>query len=142
MNFDDDVSRTRVRLPPGPQRMYKVYVVGVMQLDLTETKRFPAERKTRLWHFFARFEDAEKCVLYNQNDIFESYYNIALIEEHYVYDPEDKPDVDFTSWLSAKQWWYKADHRLDEEGRYIGKVAVTKIEPPQIFRNIVNFWAG
>ena len=120
--------------------MYKVYAVGVMQVDLSRADKFPSDRKSRLWFFFANFEDAEKCVLENQSDIFEYYYNIALIEEHYVHDPNDPAPPEIG--VIAKQWWYEAQYPTDEKTGESLPLIISKIETPQIFRNIVNFWAG
>lgn len=119
--------------------MYKVYAVGVMQIDLSETQKYPNGHKTRLWYFFANFEDAEKCVLENQTDIFEYYYNVALIEEHYVHDPNDPAPPSIG--VLAKQWWYKAEYVEDYEGT-LTNIVISKIDKPQVFKNIVNFWAG
>lgn len=110
-----------------------------MQLDLEETRWFPAGQRTRLWHFFANFEDAEACVLGNKGDIFESYYNVALIEEHYVIDPIDPPPPEF-DWLVAKQWWYKVDYpeSYDPAEQLFIKPVVSKMDQaPQMLRNVV-----
>jgi len=114
--------------------MNKVYAVGVMRIDLTET--YPLGKSQRLWHFFAHFEDAEKCVLENWGDMFENYYNVALIEEHFVYDPQDIAD----SLVVGKQWWYQATY--EEYERDADRIYISKIEPPASLQGIINFWAG
>jgi len=122
--------------------MNKVYTVGVMQVDLSDDpNKFPIRKAERLWFFYTRFEDAEKCVLENQTDIFEYYYNIALIEEHYVRDPADPP-LPGTDILCAKQWWYLATYKEDDELDSGPNPTVTAIDQPVGFKNIVNFWAG
>lgn len=95
-----------------------------------------AIKSQRLWHFFAHFEDAEKCVLENHTNIFEYTYNLALIEEHYVYDPND-PSKNYN--FIAPQWWYQATYpnnsvNCDPE--------IKKIDQPECFKQICNFWAG
>jgi hypothetical protein len=124
--------------------MNKVYAVGVMQVDLTDDPaKFPIRKAERLWFFYANFEDAEKCVLENQTDIFEYYYNIALIEEHYVHDPKDpaSPDADI---VCAKQWWYLATYKEEDadELEVASNPTITAIDQPKGFEHVVNFWAG
>lgn len=122
--------------------MNKVYVVGVMQVDLSN-ETFSAKKAERLWHLFARFEDAQKCVLENHTDIFEYYYNIALIEEHYVYDPDDPPPP-LHDIMCAKQWWYRAEYTTDYESNSMNPMnpVVKEAEQPKCFHGIVNFWVG
>ena len=114
--------------------MNKIYVVGVMTLksDFSNTIKSPK----RLWYFFVNFKDAEKCVLENQTNIFEYTYNLALIEEHYVYDPNDnsKPGD-----IIAPQWWYQAIY--PNNGVDVNP-EIRKIEQPECFKQICNFWAG
>lgn len=111
-----------------------------MQLDLSRNDKWPTDRSERLWFFYANFEDAERCVLENKGDIFEYYYNVALIEEHYVHDPNDRPPSNFNG-LIARQWWYKVDYIQKEDGS-LSDMVISKIDAPRIFKNIINFWAG
>jgi hypothetical protein len=114
--------------------MNKVYAVGVMQIDLT--KPHPLSKSQRLRHFFAHFEDAERCVLQNLGDMFENYYNIALIEEHWVYDPQDIVDP----LIVAQQWWYQA--QFFENSQDPDDIYISKIDPPATLQGICNYWAG
>jgi hypothetical protein len=112
--------------------MNKVYAVGVMTLKDDVCN---AIKSQRLWHFFAHFEDAEKCVLENQTNIFEYTYNLALIEEHFVYDPNDSEPGN----IVAPQWWYQAiypNNGIDVVPQ------IKKIEQPECFKQLCNFWAG
>lgn len=71
----------------------------------------------------------------NHSNIFEYTYNIALIEEHDVYNPSDP----FTEpYDMPKQWWYKAEYkkRVDD-----GPI-ISKIDQTECFRQMCNFWAA
>jgi hypothetical protein len=125
-------------------QMNKVYAVGVMQADLSDNSgNSPGQiiKASRLWFFFARFEDAEECVLQNQTDIFEYYYNVALIEEHYVYDPHD-PEGATQKWNTPTQWWYEAIYPVVNTGKDDVGPQIRKMENPKIFEHIYCFWAG
>lgn len=108
----------------------KIYAVGVMQVDLS-TGRITTKR---LWYFFQSFQDAEKCVLENHSDIFEYYYNIALIEEHTLISPGDPEAIVET----YAQWWYQATY-YDHES---GDLRIEQIEAPVAFSQICCVWAG
>jgi hypothetical protein len=123
--------------------MQTIYVVGTMQLNLSDDSGDSPGgiiKHQRLWHFYARFEDAEKAVLENHSNIFEYYYNVALIEEHYIYDPTDKSETPF-GWGMPNQWWYEATFYPEPNDR-IRNPSVRKIEQPTFFKQICNFWAG
>jgi hypothetical protein len=112
----------------------KAYAVGVILADLSEKpRRFIKE--SRLWCLFAKLEDAEKCVLENHGDIFEYYYNMAVIEEVSVIDPNNVDKTNSRAYI-PKQWWYKITYC--SEGNY----TIDKVSQPAIFQNIVNIWIG
>jgi len=112
--------------------MNKVYAVGVLLLDLSVNAQRIIQSK-RLWYLYSKFEDAEACVLENKSDIFEFYYNCALIEEVYVIpvDPNDMAPM-------PRQWWYAAEYSdLSNDGPIIFKTDV-----PKSFLSICSFWIG
>jgi hypothetical protein len=116
--------------------MTKIYAVGVIKAEQLETKPFIKE--LRLWYLFHRFEDAEKCVLENQSDIFEFYYDFACIEEVYVHDYANPPKEGEETYI-PKQWWYKinyfdgGDHKDD---------IVEKIDQPERMNKVCCIWVG
>jgi len=103
----------------------KVYAMGVLQIDFN--LRNPI-RSTRLWSLYKRVNDAENTVLTNSGDIFEFYYNYALIEEVSVIPSRGK----FTL---PEQWWYHADYSED-------KVIISKVDVPKPFKNTFCWWVG
>jgi hypothetical protein len=118
--------------------MSKVYAVGVIQADLSENpRRFIKDQ--RLWFLYSKFEDAEKCVLENHSDIFEYYYNFAVIEEVYVIDPSSPRKKDEGNYV-PKQWWYKADFSAGREGDH--HPVITSVEQPKCMENICCIWIG
>jgi hypothetical protein len=106
--------------------MSKVYAVGVIYADLSDNT-INTIKDQRLWYIFADFASAEKCVLENQSDIFESSYNIALIEEVSLIDPSNPNN----KWEVPKQWWYKATYDINPI-----------IEPTLPLNVGVCFWVG
>jgi hypothetical protein len=119
--------------------MNKIYTLGTMQIDLDSNSSRINSR--RLWYFFANFEDAEKWVLENGENIFEYYYNVALIEEYPVFNPKDIDDAFFNL---PQQWWYKCHFPLPPfpDNIEVPLLIISKIETPPQFKNICNFWAG
>lgn len=106
-----------------------VFAVGVIKANLSESSdRFVLD--SRLWYLFSSFEHAERCVLENETDIFENYYNLALIEEISILDK--KP-----IWQAPKQWWYRAQYVDD-----YSTCSVEQIDAPQRAENVVCFWVG
>lgn len=141
MSFVGLTSRTGVRLPSSPP-MNKVYAVGVLQIDLSENAR-RIIKEDRLWHLFAKFEDAEEAVLKNSGDIFEYYYNFALIEETYVIDPTDPPKPgEFGGF--PKEWWYHADYTVNPPDEKTGwrEPFIQAVEKPKCLDKTVYFWVG
>ena len=137
MSFVEDISWTRVRLPTSPPiiTMHKVYAVGVLKADLSDNpRRFIIDR--RLWYLFADFEAAQKCVLENQSDIFEYYYNIALIEEISVLNPFDQNNA----WNIPTQWWYKITYHPSDDNEI--PPTIEEIPPPKCAENVACFWVG
>lgn len=104
----------------------KVYAVGVLLIDFN--LRNPI-KSTRLWSICKRFSDAEKTVLTSHGDIFEFYYNYALIEEISVFPSRGE-------WELPKQWWYYADYNSAD------KLIVSKIDVPKPFENTFCWWVG
>jgi len=105
-----------------------IYAMGVMQLDFE--LRNPI-RSTRLWELYRRFDDAEETVLLNRGDIFEYYYNYALIEEVAVVPSRGKYTI-------PKQQWYYADYYTKDKF----SVVVSKVDVPKQFKNTFCWWVG
>jgi hypothetical protein len=117
----------------------KIYAVGVMTADLSENPR-SFIKEQRLWYMFANFEDAEKCVLQNESDIFEYSYNLALIEEIYLIGSKTSDEEKEAGWTVPKQWWYYADYSQGAESEPYP--IVTKIDTPKTVENVCCFWCG
>ena len=115
-----------------------------MKLDLLANSTSSAIKHQRLWGFFTNFKDAERSVLENRSEnhsnIFEYYYNIALIEEYYVYDSSDDSEIHI-SLNTPTQWWYQATYYPEPNDRLINPT-ICKIEQPKCFSHTCNFWAG
>lgn len=117
--------------------MTYVYAVGVMQLDTSDKNKY-AKKDERLWHLFAKLEEAQECVLQNRGDLFEYYYNYALIEEIYVIDKTETPK-EGESYGFPREWWYFADFsQMDEEKN----PKITEVPKPECFDRTVYFWVG
>ena len=108
--------------------MSTIYAMGVLNVDFS-ARRYVKDQ--RLWQLYKKFEDAEQCVLSNNGDIFEQYYNYALIEEVKII-PLSKKELQKLS--VPKQWWYKADYHTD--------VVISKIEVPEQFKHMCYWWIG
>lgn len=115
--------------------MKHIYAVGVLQLK-EQTIRGPLIADQRLWHLFASLEEAQECVLQNQGDLFEYYYNYALIEEVYVFD---KTDHYRESSGLPQEWWYHADFSKMDENK---NPTITAVEKPAVLEKMVYFWVG
>jgi hypothetical protein len=114
----------------------KVYAVGVIHADLSENpRRFIKD--SRLWYLFADFQSAEKCVLENQSDIFEYYYNLALIEEIGVIPSQKSKDKGTWGYIPP-QWWYRIVYNDDPDGA----PTIEKIPTPKCMENVACFWVG
>lgn len=119
--------------------MNKVYAVGVLQIDESPNAK-EIIRDDRLWHLFAKLEDAQKCVLENQGDIFECMYNYALIEETCLINSDDPPKEGEFLGL-PREWWYHADHsKACEENDFAPEI--TACEKPKPLERTVYFWIG
>lgn len=111
--------------------MIKVYASGVMYIDHANPW---SNRSSRLWTLYAKFEDAERSIMENGGDLFENYYNYALIEEHFLIDPSASP----SGFYGIPQWWYHADYSHGDKYH----PHITKIEAPEWAKNVCNFWVG
>lgn len=112
--------------------MKTVYAVGVLKLNLSSNGvTFTDLRDSRLWFLFSTFENAERAVLENYSDLFECYYNIAIIEEIQVQNGSRKK----LPGPIPKQWWYLADYSKKA-------IDIHPIPIPEGFFNICNFWVG
>lgn len=119
--------------------MNKVYAVGCLELDTAENAR-RVILQDRLWFLFAKFEEAEKCILENHSDIFEYSYNYALIEEILVID-DSIPYVEGESAeFPPREWWYHADFSVITEE--VLNPLVTKVEKPKCLDRTCCFWAS
>jgi len=118
--------------------MKKVYALGVMLLD-----EKGGIKQSRLWSLYLNFEDAERAVLSNTGDIFEYYYNYALIEEIWVVNSEDNPTKEEVKELfPPKEWWYKATFYGDEVNEPPFNPKVEKTNKPQSLERVAFFWIG
>lgn len=119
--------------------MNKVYAVGCLQLDLApNARRIIIDQ--RLWHLFAKFEEAEQAVLQNRGDLFERSYSHALIEEVPVIDMMIKVEPG-SGLFSPREWWYVADYsKADEENDY--EPQIVACDKPEVLKNIIYFWIG
>lgn len=88
-------------------------------------KNISASRRT--WGFYFAFSDAEEVVFENQTDIFEHYYDHAVIEEF----------EEGTLSLGKKVQWYKANYPGDGQ-----PPKITKIKEPKMFKGTCNFAMG
>lgn len=118
-----------------------VYALGVLQVNQSADSSISSFiKEQRLWYIFKNFEDAEKCVLENQSDIFEGYYNMALIEEVYLHDYSPAPSLSSNDGVwTRNQWWYQADYLSEYPER---DPIITKIDKPKILENTTRFWVG
>lgn len=115
------------------QMSHKIYALGTLKIQEVSKDDYSI-KGDHLCTLYAKFEDAEKAILENKGDIFENYYNYALIEETWVIDhsvPTDTKD-----WFPPKEWWYKAT--WDDEG----EIKIEKCEKPESLDRIVYFWTG
>ena len=114
--------------------MRKIYGVGCMKVDL-ENPKCKHFDSTYLQGLYTSFEDAEAAVLANEGDMVEFYYNVLIIEEMYLYgEGNDKYE-------SRKIHWYKADF-IGPETIFGKEPVVSKIECPEVFKNICHFLGG
>jgi hypothetical protein len=109
-----------------------IYAVGTLKADLTPgAKNFIIDQ--RLWFLSSSFELAQKSVLENEGDIFESYYNLALIEEVSVQGVTSLP------FIVSPQWWYKASFDVVTP---LDPISIVSIPKPQCVENVYSFWVG
>jgi hypothetical protein len=122
--------------------MKKVYAIGTMLIDLSE-KSANRIKSRRLWTLYQDFDEAEKVVLENAGDIFEYYYNVALIEEIGIIDKNDPPQPGQEHlWGPPRQWWYRAEYTTSADGEQSRNPVITKMEVPENFKNVCYFWVG
>lgn len=122
--------------------MKKVYAIGTMLLDLSE-KSSNKIKSSRLWTLYHDFDEAEKVVLENHGDIFEYYYNAALIEEIGVIDKNDPPQPGQEHlWGPPRQWWYHAEYIIGIDGGQSRDPVITRMEIPENLKNVCYFWVG
>jgi hypothetical protein len=112
--------------------MFKIYAVGVISFKNDHS----VLNDNRLWSLFKNFESAEKCVLENQGDIFECYYDRALIEEVPVIEDNDNSELYD---IIPKQYWYEADFS-DPDG--VNYPIIKKIPAPLHANCMKRFWVG
>jgi hypothetical protein len=122
--------------------MKKVYAIGTMLIDLSE-KSANRIKASRLWTLYHDFDEAEKVVMENSGDIFEYYYNVALIEEICVIDKKDPPQPgEEHLWGPPRQWWYHAEYTTEENGEQSREPTVSKMGVPENLKNVCYFWVG
>jgi len=109
--------------------MTKVYAVGVIKADLSDNAH-SFIKESRLWSLFSSFVNAENSILRNEGDIFEYYYNLALIEEVMLAD-----DSKLNPYCISNQWWYHASYVENE-------LVIVPIKKPKSVENVTCFWVG
>lgn len=117
-----------------------IYAVGVLDInEKYDANKVGSKRikDQRLWYVVSSFEEAERIVLQNEGDIFEYYYNHAIIEEIFVVGSIPNK---YDAWSIPKQWWYKASYSNNED--VAPNPVVTRIDPPDWAEHICNFWVG
>lgn len=114
--------------------MSVVYALGALKINFNSLKNVQSHR---LWALYSDFDIAEKAVLENRGDLFEDYYNYALIEEVCVLPKKDE-------WFDfpPKQWWYKVEYNINAESDTESKPSVFKIDVPKEFENVCYWWVG
>lgn len=118
--------------------MNKVYAVGCMQIDTAENA-VKDLKSQRLWGLFASLEAAQQYVIENRGDIFERYYNYALIEELHLWDT---PSDDGEHHYVPKEWWFHATFPNANDQDDWNHAEVTPCDKPKCLDRIVCFWAG
>lgn len=98
--------------------MRKIYAVGVVKEIPNKTEDFLQIR------LFSKFENAEKSIMKNEGDLFEYYYDYAIIEESFICDEGED------SYNTPNTWWYKMDYKNN---------IVSSCDKPSKFENIVCF---
>ena len=104
-----------------------IYTVTVMrEADIKDPRSFP--KTSRVWGFEMSLEEADRVVLSNQSDLFEFYYQYAVIEEV----PAGVP-----AWGDGplRTWWYKGTYRD-------GRCYPEKCECPEVYQGQMNFSMG
>lgn len=113
----------------------KIYAMGVLQM------RDGSCKNDRLWALYKTFEDAERAVLTNEGDIFECYYNYAMIEEYELITPKNQSEYIGPRYNSfQKQWWYATKY-LNENIETEYYPLVEKCESP-FLPNTIHTWIG
>ena len=92
--------------------MKSIFFITVMNSKIVDSRR---------WGWYETLEDAEKVVLENESNIFENYYDYAVIEEM----PEGALAC------SKNEWWYLYKNDM-----------VSKCKKPKKFFQVCNFCLG
>lgn len=104
-----------------------IYTVTVLrEADPENPRAFPKCR--RVWGFETTLAEAEKVVSGNLSDLFEFYYQYAVIEEV----PAGVPAWGYGP---LKTWWYKGVYRD-------GRCYPEKCECPEVYVGVMNFSMG
>lgn len=113
----------------------KIYAMGVLQM------RNGSCKNERLWALYKTFEDAQRAVLSNEGDIFECYYNYAMIEEIELIESKSSNEYIGPQYNSfQKQWWYTTKY-LEDNIPFEYYCLVEKIESP-FPSNTIYTWVG
>jgi len=122
----------------------QVYALGVMQIEYDHRSKDEDPpsfiiKTERLWGLYSSFELAEDAILNNRGDLFEYYYNLGLIEEVTVLGN----DTQYISTFPKNRWWYLAEYEKNLNGPFgLSEPKISKIDCPDFFKNIFNFWVG
>jgi hypothetical protein len=113
--------------------MIKIYAMGVLKLNFSPNP-YKYIEDSRLWALYTNFEKAEAAILNNSGDIFEVFYNVACIEEHYILDSDDST----LEYHLPRQWWYQAKYSGNRNP------TVESMFPliPEGMLNTSNIWIG
>ncbi len=106
--------------------METIFVISVINYEKDRIK------DDRTWGWFHTFKDAENIVLNNSGDIFEVYYNYAVIEE---------VEPGFYH-VNKVRGWYKADYENRMKDRPNSPTVIKCKRKPNFAKSTCNFTMG
>jgi len=105
-----------------------IYAVGVVKLK----EKWSNRDNCSMAFLFSNFKNAEDAILNNTFDLFERYYDYAIIEKQYILDEGSDEKSDINRCL-----WYKPEWNDDGE-----VISVSQVETPENYKNLVNLLGG
>lgn len=113
--------------------MESVFVMGVLKGFSPENNN--KNNSSRAWGIYKHFKDAEEAILNNYTDIFEHFYNYAVIEEIPVIDFSNTKQNYF---YTINEWWYEATYDPND----YEKIEIKKIQKPEHLKQFVAWFIG